>query len=753
MIDIPSLLASEFRLQPWQVSNTLALFSEGATIPFVARYRKEKTGELDEIVLRTLKDRFDYLTELEERRSTILASIEEQGKLTPELKAKILATSSKTELEDLYLPYRPKRRTRATIAKERGLEPLADQIRQANVIDGPAVDLSALAAAFVDPSRDVNDVSTALAGASDILAEELAERAEIRQTLRAVIVRDGVFVSRKRSDVPEGPTKFDAYDGFRAPVASIAAHQMLAMRRGEADNILVVSIEIDEDAVLDYLRTKVILSPHVPLIEFLSACTKDTWQRLLKISLITDVRMDRKKLADETSIATFGANLRELLLAPPAGMKPVIGIDPGFRTGCKIAVVDGTGRFVEYATVFPTAGSDRQKHEAAVTLSQLISKYSIELIAVGNGTAGRETQAFVEETLSTLPEGTSKPVHVMVSEAGASVYSASEVASAEFPDLDLTIRGAISIARRLQDPLAELVKIDPKSIGVGQYQHDVDQKALKNKLDETVESCVNYVGVDLNLASRELLSFVSGLTPSLAKSIVDYRNANGPFTSRQDLLKVPKFGPKTFEQAAGFLRIRGGSNPLDASAVHPERYQLVERIAKDLDVPLERITSVPERIRSLDVKRYVGDGIGEPTLRDVVAELEKPGRDPRAQFTYAQFAEGVKEITDLTVGMELEGVVTNVANFGAFVDIGVHQDGLVHISQLSNRFVKDPKDVVKVGQVVRVRVVEVDVRLKRIALTMKLQADGRDGGKSAGKQGRDQRPTFSVDDLKARFSR
>lgn len=748
MLDINALLAGELNLQHWQVQNVLALLDDGATIPFIARYRKERTGEMDDVTLRTLKERHEYLTELEDRKQTILASIKEQGKLTDELERRIIGCTQKTELEDLYLPYRPKRRTRATIARERGLEPLALGIEEHDSPDADDVDLLALAAPFVDPDKEVPDAKAALQGAADIIAENIAEQADLRQTVRAMMLRDGTFVSRIKAEIPEGSTKFEMYRDFRAPVSSIAAHTMLALRRGEAEEVLSLFMEIEEDGVLSYLREKVIRRTSGAVADFKRTVVKDAYDRLMKFTLIGEVRFEKKQGADADSIRTFETNLRNLLLSAPAGMKPTLGIDPGFRTGCKFAVVDATSRFIEHATVYPTAGSADQRQKATMVLRDMIRRHGIELIAIGNGTAGRETEQFVAESLETLASEEPKPTFVMVSEAGASVYSASETAGEEFPDLDVTIRGAISIARRLQDPLAELVKIDPKSIGVGQYQHDVDQRLLKKNLEETVESCVNYVGVDLNTASKELLGYVSGITPTLARNIVEYRNQNGPFASRETLLKVPKFGPKTFEQSAGFLRIRNGSNPLDNSAVHPERYPIVEVVAKDLGVPLSEITKVPDRIRSVDISKYVNDSVGLPTLRDVIAELEKPGRDPRAQFRYATFQEGVKEITDLKPDMELEGVVTNVANFGAFVDIGVHQDGLVHVSQLADRFVKDPKDVVSVGQVVKVRVVEVDVKLKRISLTMK-----KKGGHSPSPKRKSEAQSFSMDDLKAKFAK
>lgn len=763
MIDIPQLLAAEFSLAPWQVTNTLALFAEGATVPFVARYRKERTGELNEIVLRALGDRFTYLTELEERKQVILASIDEQGKLTPELRAAIERCLQKTELEDLYLPYRPKKRTRATIAREKGLEPLAYSIRAANVAGASPVDLDMLAAAFIDADKGVADAREALAGASDILAEEVADVAEHRAWIRAFYIENGVFVSRVKDEFPAGTTKFEMYRDYRVRVRDIPSHNMLALRRGEAEGVLYFELQFEEDVVLRYLADHEIHAPHENVRAFYAAMLKDAFERLMRHTLIGEVRLARKQEADLASIRTFEENLRELLLASPAGMKPTLGVDPGFRTGCKVTAIDATGKFLEYAAIFPHTGEGR-KEEAARTLRRMIEAHGIELIAIGNGTAGRETDAFVAEVLATMKR---QPVKVMVNESGASVYSAGDTAIEEFPDLDITVRGAISIGRRLQDPLAELVKIEPKSIGVGQYQHDVDQKLLKKKLDETVESCVNYVGVDLNTASKELLSYVAGMTPAVAKNVVTYRNEHGAFRTRKDLLEVPRFGPKAFEQAAGFLRIRGGAHPLDNTAVHPESYPVVEAIARDLGVELERITEVKDRLKGLNLKKYVTETIGEPTLRDILAELEKPGRDPRAEFRYATFKTGVNDLTDLAPGMELEGVVTNVANFGAFVDIGVHQDGLVHVSQLADTFVSDPRAVVKVGQIVRVTVLEVNVALKRIALTMRRNPDavkkrGGEGGRGGGGQrggerggGRDRTPTpnYSLDDLKRKFGK
>lgn len=714
MQNLEQIIAQELDLRPEQIKNALELFAEGATIPFVARYRKERTGEMNEIQLRDLQDRYAYLTELRDRKVVILQSITDQGKLTDELQAKIAACFQKTELEDLYLPYRPKRRTRATIAREKGLEPLAEVIKAFNRphISNPS--LPQEAAKYV--SAQVKTTEEALKGAADILAEEVAENAEYRAYIRDYLMQLGVFASQIKPAHPVGTTKFEMYRDYRAKVKAIAPHNLLALLRGETEEILTLSLEFDEDHVLNYLESAQIRNKNPAIRQFYQDMLKDAFTRLIKTSTIAAVIAEKKAWADGESIKTFEANLRDLLLAAPAGMKPTLAIDPGFRTGCKTAVISETGQFLEYQTIFPHQAQG-QREQAARTVKNLIAKYGIQLIAIGNGTAGRETDAFVMEVIQGLAN---PPIKVMVNESGASIYSASPVAIAEFPDLDLTVRGAVSIGRRLQDPLAELVKIDPKSIGVGQYQHDVDQKLLKKKLEETVESCVNFVGVDLNTASKELLTFVSGLSATVANNIVTYRNQNGAFCDRKQLLKVPKLGAKAFEQAAGFLRIRGGAHPLDNTAVHPESYKVVEAIARDLNMPLSEISQAADKLKTVNLKKYVTEAIGEPTLRDILRELEKPGRDPRAEFKYATFSDAIQKMSDLEIGMEIEGIVTNVANFGAFVDIGVHQDGLVHISQLADRFVSDPKQIVKVGQVVKVRVLEVNESLKRISLSMRL---------------------------------
>lgn len=756
MTDLIQVLAQELSLSTRHIEAALALLQEGATVPFIARYRKERTGAMDEVQLRSLQERYDYLTELADRKQTILKSIADQGKLTDELRAKIEACTQKTDLEDLYLPYRPKRRTRATIAKEKGLEPLADLIAQHNRPEAAAIDLTQEAAKFINPEVGVETVEEALKGAADILAETVAEQAELRAWVREYLLKSGIFRSRIDPDIPEGSTKFELYRSYEIPVSKIAPHNLLALLRGQREEVLSLELAFDTDEVLNHIESQVVRTRDRTLRAFYQTLIQDAFARLMKTSLINTVISEKKAWADEESIQTFEANLRDLLLAPPAGMKPTIAIDPGFRTGCKVAVIDQTGQFLHYEAIFPHQ-AQAQREKAAATLKHLIQKHEVALIAIGNGTAGRETDAFVAEVLKTVPQ---KPIKVMVNEAGASVYSASSVAIAEFPDLDVTVRGAISIGRRLQDPLAELVKIDPKSIGVGQYQHDVDQKRLKQKLEETVESCVNYVGVDLNTASSELLTYVSGINASIANNIVAYRNANGVFRNRKALLKVPKLGPKAFEQAAGFLRIRGGDNPLDNTAVHPESYGIVANILKDLNVDLKRLTADAKQLQSLplervNLKRYVTDDVGEPTLRDILQELEKPGRDPRSQFVTAQFRDDIQTMADLQPGMTLEGIVTNVANFGAFVDIGVHQDGLVHISQLADRFVKDPKEIVKVGQVVTVRVVEVDEKLKRISLSMRSpdQSAPKRKAKSSKSGNQGKASKASLQDLQAKFNK
>ena len=713
---ITGFLIEETGLAPFQVTNTMELLREGATVPFIARYRKERTGELDEVQIRTIEERLAYFTELEGRKATVLKSIEEQGKLTPELRARIEASRQKTEVEDLYLPYKPKRRTKATIAKERGLEPLADLVVLQETTCGTPEEA---ALPFVDPAREVPDAAAALEGAGHILAERLADDADARAFVRRLTWDDGIFSSRVASDKKGAVTKFEMYYDHREPLKSVPSHRMLAMRRGEKEEVLLLAIEAPLEEILSGLKGRLVTRESI-FRSLLERVAEDAYKRLIAPSIEVELRLEAKKLADEAAIRVFAQNLRNLLLAPPAGGKRVLGIDPGLRTGSKLAAVDGTGRFLEHVTIYPHTGEGRVAG-ARKELLRLVAAHAIEMIAVGNGTAGREVEQFAKETLA---EAEKRVPVVMVSEAGASVYSASEIAREEFPELDLTVRGAISIARRLQDPLAELVKIDPKSIGVGQYQHDVDQKALQKALDDVVESCVNHVGVDLNTASWALLSSVSGVGSSLAKAIVLHRDTNGPFASRRGLMKVPRFGEKAFEQAAGFLRIRGGDHPLDNTAVHPERYPVVEAMAADLGVSLGGLAADPALVARIDLKRYVTEAVGLPTLRDIVEELKKPGRDPREEFKTAAFRDDIRELSDLKEGMVLQGVVTNVTAFGAFVDIGVHQDGLVHVSHLSTRFVKDPAEAVRVGEVVKVKVLAVDAARKRISLSIREAAEG-----------------------------
>ena len=704
-------IVDETGLKPYQVTETVALLNEGGTVPFIARYRKERTGELDEVQIRIIEERLAYITELEERKLTVLKAITEQGKLTPELEGRIRATRQKTELEDLYLPFKPKRRTKATIARERGLELLADIIAAQELATGTPEDA---ALPFVAPEREVPDVAAALAGAGHILAERLSDDADARALVRRLTWDEGIFCSRVAADKAVSVTKYEMYYDYREPLKGIPSHRMLAMRRGEKEEVLFLSIECPVDSIRDGMKRLMITRESI-FRPFLEQVVEDAYKRLIAPSIEVELRLESKKRADEEAISVFARNLRNLLLAPPAGSLRTLGVDPGVRTGAKLAVVDRTGRLLEHSVIYHLTG-DAKAEAAAKELVRLVAGHDVEMIACGNGTGGRETERFVKDTLAAA--GRRVPV-VMVSEAGASVYSASEIAREEFPDLDLTVRGAISIARRLQDPLAELVKIDPKSIGVGQYQHDVNQTGLGRALDDVVESSVNFVGVDLNTASRPLLAYVAGIGPSLAKAIVAYRDQQGAFPDREALKRVPRFGDKALEQAAGFLRIRGGNNPLDNTSVHPENYAVVARMAADLGVSVAELATRAELVERIDLKRYLGDGIGLPTLRDIVAELRKPGRDPRQEFVAPSFRDDVQELSDLQPGMMLQGTVTNVAAFGAFVDVGVHQDGLVHVSHLAKKFVKDPHEAVRVGEVVTVKVLAVDVPRKRISLSIK----------------------------------
>ncbi|WP_437283151.1 Tex family protein [Sorangium sp. So ce375] len=706
------LLAEELSLPRQGVSAVAKLLAEGATVPFIARYRKEATGGLDEVQIRAIEERRAYLIELEERRATVVTEIQKQGKLTDTLASKIRACRTKAELEDLYLPYKPKRRTRAIIAKERGLEPLADRMWSQPGDGSPEEE----ARAFVSAEKEVPDTAAALSGARDICAERIAEHADVRKLVREAYAKEGVIKVQKNEEHAAKQTKFDMYGSFEEPVANIPSHRYLAIRRGEAEGVLRASIELAPEPLVPPIHAAVGLKPKSPWAGELTKAADDAVKRLLLPAVQSDVRVDLKMQADRAAVDVFAQNLRELLLAAPFGTKAVLGIDPGQRTGCKCAVVDETGKLLEHTTIYLVGSSDSLER-ARQDLRRICRKYPLRAVAVGNGTHGRETEAFAKDVLAS--EGLTELFCVPVSEAGASVYSASEVAREEFPDLDLTVRGAISIARRLQDPLAELVKVDPKSIGVGQYQHDVYQGLLARKLDEVIESCVNLVGVELNTASAPLLARVAGIGPSLAKKIVAHRDLHGAFKSRKGLLDVPGVGPRTFEQAAGFVRVRGGEHPLDASAVHPERYGLVERIAADLGVPVGSLIGDTAAIARIDPKKYEAGDVGSFTLNDILSELKKPGRDPRATFEPPKFRDDVRTMEDLKPGMELEGVVTNVTAFGAFVDVGVHQDGLVHVSQLADRFVKDPNEVAKVGEKIKVRVLEVDLVRKRISLTAK----------------------------------
>lgn len=713
MSDYASLIAQELGIRPAQAGAVIRLLDEGATVPFIARYRKEATGSLDEVAVTAIRDRLAAGRELDKRRDAILASLEERNLLTPDLRAKVEAAASLTLLEDIYLPYRPKRRTRASTARERGLEPLADLLaRQDRSLP------ETLAAGFVNPAKDVPDAGAALAGARDILAERFAEHQTARERLRNVFDREGLMRSKAapgKEDDPEA-AKYRDYFAWDEPAPQAPPHRILAMFRGEEEGFLRLSLRPRDEERARETLARLFVRNDGPCGREVRDAALDGYARLLAPALETELRNRLKERADAASIRVFADNLRQLLLAPPLGPKSILAVDPGFRTGCKAVCLSPEGKLLECATVNPHAGSDKARAEAGATLVRLARKHGAEVAAVGNGTAGRETEAFIRS----LPDWPPIPV-VLVSENGASVYSASEAARAEFPDLDLTYRGAVSIGRRLADPLAELVKIDPKAIGVGQYQHDVNQAELKRCLDDVVTSCVNAVGVELNTASEQLLAYVSGLGPTLARNIVAFRHENGPFQTRRDLLKVPRLGPKAFEQCSGFLRIRDGKQPLDASAVHPESYAVVERMAKDAGTSVGELMRSPERRRAIDVSRYVTDSLGLPTLTDIMKELEKPGRDPRGPFKPFAFAEGVHALDDLRPGMKLPGIVTNITAFGAFVDIGVHQDGLVHISQLADRFVRDPGEVVRVHQEVAVTVLDVDIPRKRISLTMRNQ--------------------------------
>ncbi len=730
MDTITTRIATELGVKNEQVAAAVELLGEGATVPFIARYRKERTGGLDDTQLRKLEERLGYLRELEDRRATVLKSIGEQGKLTAELERAIRGALTKVDLEDLYAPYKPKRRTKAQIAREAGLEPLADAL-----LANPALDPEKEGAKFIDGDKGVADAKAALDGARAILIERIGEDAKLVGHLREWLWASGIIISKVAKGKEAEGAKFSDYFDFRQPIRDIPSHRALALLRGRNDDILNLDLDVDVEpgrphpAELKIMTAFNIADRGRLADRWLIDTVKLAWKAKLHISLTVDLLLRMKESSDTAAIDVFKSNLKDLLLAAPAGPRVTMGLDPGIRTGVKVAVVDQTGKLLDTATVYPHEPRNDWAG-ALATLGALCLKHKVEVIAIGNGTASRETDKLAGELIKKLPDA--KIMKVMVSEAGASVYSASELAASEFPDLDVSLRGAVSIARRLQDPLAELVKIEPKAIGVGQYQHDVNQTALARSLDAVVEDCVNSVGVDLNMASAPLLARVAGLNQTIANNIVIHRNENGPFKKRTEIKKVARLGPKAFEQAAGFLRIMNGKNPLDASAVHPEAYEVVERIAEKMKRPLKAMIGDRAFLKTVRPGDFADDRFGIPTVTDILSELEKPGRDPRPEFKTAEFAEGVEKISDLKPGMALEGVVTNVTAFGAFVDVGVHQDGLVHVSELADRFVKDPREVVKAGDVVRVRVKDVDVSRKRIALTMKSGAiDTRGAGSGA----------------------
>ncbi|MGM9479100.1 Tex family protein [Pedobacter sp. GSP4] len=708
MLTHHKIIAAELKVAEKQVTATISLLDEGATVPFISRYRKEATGSLDEVEVAAIRDRVLQLRDLDKRREAILKSMTELGKLTPELEKQLNEAETISLLEDIYLPYKPKRKTRASVAKEKGLEPLALQI-----FDQNSFDLDTTADKFIDAEKGVNSLEEALAGARDIIAEMISENAEARTKMRTYFQEKAAFKSEVIKGKEEEGIKYKDYFEWNEPVKTAASHRVLAMRRGEKELILRLDALPPAEDALAILENQFILG-HNAASKQVQQALEDGYKRLLEPAMETELRVLTKQRADEEAIRVFAENARQLLLAAPMGQKNVLAIDPGFRTGCKVVCLDKQGQLLENTAIYPHTGQGNVKN-AEFTIQQLCEKHHIEAIAIGNGTAGRETEAFVRGL--NLPHITI----VMVNESGASIYSASEVAREEFPTQDITVRGAVSIGRRLMDPLAELVKIDPKSIGVGQYQHDVDQHKLQASLDDTVISAVNAVGVELNTASKQILAYVSGLGPTLAQNIVDYRNTNGAFKNRESLKKVPRLGDKAYEQAAGFLRIRNAENVLDTSGVHPERYAVVDKMAKDLGTTVSALMKDTQLQKQIKPQQYVSDEIGLPTLNDILKELAKPGRDPREQFEAFSFTDGVNEIADLRTGMKLPGIVTNITNFGAFVDIGVHQDGLVHTSQLANRYVANPNDIVKVHQKVEVTVMDVDVARKRISLSMKTE--------------------------------
>lgn len=700
-------LSTDLQISPKQIEATISLLDEGATVPFISRYRKERTGSLDEVQIAQIRDGVLKLRELDKRKEAIIKSIDEQEKLTPALRKKIEDAPTLAILEDIYLPYKPKRRTKATIAKEKGLEPLATLLfKQENI------DIDSSAEKFIDAEKEVNSTEEALQGARDIIAEWMNENAEVRDLTRTVFNEKSIIKTKILKGKEEEGQKYKDYFEWDEPLSKAPSHRILAMRRGEKEMFLSMDIAPDAEETVYQIKKEVVQGSN-KASQQVEIAIEDAYKRLLKPSIETEMRLTSKRRADEEAITVFADNLRELLLASPLGQKAILAVDPGFRTGCKVVALDKQGKLLDHTAIYPNEPQKETMKSGAI-VSAWCEKYKLEAIAVGNGTASRETEAF----LKSLGLPTSIPI-IMVNESGASIYSASDVAREEFPDHDVTVRGSVSIGRRLADPLAELVKLDPKSIGVGQYQHDVDQSLLKNQLDDVVSSCVNMVGVELNTSSKQLLTYVSGLGPSLADNIIKFREENGPFQSRKDLLKVPRMGAKAFEQAAGFLRIRDAKNLLDRSGVHPETYHIVNQMAKDVACTVAELMASKEKRQAIDLKKYITDDIGLPTLQDILKELDKPGRDPREGFEVFSFQDGVHEIEDLKIGMSLPGIVTNVTKFGAFVDVGVHQDGLVHISELSNNFVSDPAQVVKVQQKVQVTVLEVDASRKRISLSMK----------------------------------
>jgi uncharacterized protein len=740
-------IAAELQVRPAQVSATVQLLDEGGTVPFISRYRKEATGELDEVQVAAIRDRVLQLRELDKRRDVILKSIKEQGKLTDELNTKVLDAETMSKLEDIYLPYKPKRRTKATIAREKGLESLAELI-----FSQQSISLHSESEKYIDAEKEVNSSEEALQGARDIMAEWINEKAELREKMRKLFLEQGTFSSKVLPGKEAEAIKYKDYFEWSEPIKTAPSHRVLAMRRGEKELFLMLDALPEEALAISLIEKEIVEDAANSSVDQVKMAIKDSYKRLLKPSMETEVRLLTKRKADEEAIKVFTENLKQLLLGAPLGQKSVMAIDPGFRSGCKLVCLGPQGQFLHYEAIFPHEGQ-RRNIEAGLHVKALVEKFDTEAIAIGNGTAGRETEAFVKSL--NLPKSV---MVTMVNEAGASIYSASDVAREEFPDLDLTVRGAVSIGRRLMDPLAELVKIDPKSIGVGQYQHDVDQSALKHALDDTVMSAVNGVGVEVNLASKQLLTYVSGLGPTLAQNIVEFRNENGPFKSRAQLKKVPRLGEKAFEQAAGFLRISEAKHPLDSSAVHPERYGLVEQMAKDVSASVADLMSKEELRAKINLKNYVSTSVGLPTLQDILEELAKPGRDPRETFEVFAFEESVNSMSDLKVGMKLPGVVTNITAFGAFVDVGVHQDGLVHLSHLADRFIKDPNESVTVNQKVQVTVMEVDIPRKRVGLSMKSDPfleRGKSQGKPVQKPPKPEEPQGSMADklaaLKGKF--